>query len=47
MVGLGLGAHRVEEGGVGWAPSEYNELKTRRLGRCSDLLNLCQGCAAR
>ena len=33
--------------GAGWAPSEYNELKTRRLGRCSDLLNLCQGCAAR
>ena len=33
--------------GLGWAPSAYNELKTRRLGRCSDLLNICQGCAAR
>ena len=46
MEGVGLRARRVE-GGLGWAPSEYNELKTRRLGRCSDLLNLCQGCAAR
>ena len=30
----------------GWAPGAYNELKVRRLGRCSDLVNVCQGCAS-
>lgn len=27
-----------------WDPNEYNELRVRRFGRCTDMMNLCQGC---